>query len=34
VTFTPAAGQEELHGVLFEIDGKGKCIRAESIAQV
>lgn len=31
VTFLPATGQTELHGVLFEIDGSGKCLRAEAV---
>ncbi len=30
VTFLPAEGQNELHGVLFEIEN-GKCVRVESV---
>ena len=31
VYFTPAKGQCAIHGVLFEIDGNGKCVKAEGV---
>ena len=31
VYFTPAKGQCAIHGVLFEIDGNGKCVKTQGI---
>ena len=31
VQFSPAKGQREVHGVLFEIEPNGRCTRAESV---
>ena len=33
VQFTPAAGRDELHGVLFTFDGAGRCTAAVSVAE-